>query len=127
MEATGAYTELETTKMDKQNTDIDRIDGREASECGELLPCPCMGWARTPDMTNGVLTKHHPRCEQFEGKKIFAVVNYNNGGRYVVPLEQVGDSVGCDMDGATPGDRWTIEIWEAYQEEVDALPEFTGH
>jgi hypothetical protein len=26
--------------MDKQNTDTDHNDGREASECGELLPYP---------------------------------------------------------------------------------------
>jgi hypothetical protein len=78
-------------------------------------------------MTNGVMTKHHPNCKHFEGKKLFAIVDYNNGGKYALPLEYVGDSVGGDMEGATPGDIWTIEVWEAYQEEVDALPEFAGH
>ncbi|MCU7934157.1 MAG: hypothetical protein KZQ99_04660 [Candidatus Thiodiazotropha sp. (ex Dulcina madagascariensis)] len=91
------------------------------------MTCDCITWARDPSLTNGVLTKHHPNCPKFEGKKKFMRITLHGGGTYIQPIDQLHNAFDGDLDGAEPGDKWSLELVEMYQEEVDALPDFQGH
>lgn len=89
--------------------------------------CKCTTWVREPELTGGILTRHHPNCPLFEGKKRFVKIKLHGGSQYIQPLSQLRSALDGEMDGAAPGTKWTLELLEMYQEEYDALPEFTGH
>jgi hypothetical protein len=106
----------------------------EQSEVGVdvlVVPeCICASLVRDDEaleITRGILTKHHPRCSKFEGKKKYFRITRIGAGTYIQPISELHHAFDGELDGAEIGAKWTLELIEMYQEEYDALPEFAGH
>jgi hypothetical protein len=89
--------------------------------------CIGIAWARDPGLTGGVLTRHHPSGPLVEGKKNFLRMTLDGGNSYILPIDHLSQPLDGELDGAEMGDKWIIEWVEWFQEECEALPDFTGH
>lgn len=92
-----------------------------------VMTCLCSSWVREPEQTDGVLTRHHPQCPCFEGKKKYFKITLHGGGSYIQPIGDLTSAIIGETDGADPGTKWTLELLEMYEEQYKTLPEFQGH
>lgn len=90
--------------------------------------CECMSWARVaPVDLRGF--EHHSQCPKFS-MPVYADISLEGGGRYVVPVSDIGVLVDEISEAAACGSiesKWTISLKEMSPVEYAKLPEFTGH
>lgn len=85
------------------------------------MNCACWTWART----DGRISDHHPNCEKFAHRR-FVRITLAGHGTYVQPEGDLRPLLD-EIEEATPGAKWTLELVEMTPEEYDRLPEFAGH
>ncbi len=49
------------------------------------------------------------------------------GGSYVQPLNELHNAIEGEVEGATVGTRWELELVQMSEDEYEALGEFDGH
>jgi hypothetical protein len=63
------------------------------------------------------------------GKMLYAKIMHEDSGKfygYIQPLDLINDAIDVELDGATVGDRFIVEIVEMSEDDYSNLKEFEG-